>query len=470
MVYIAVKFLKQVNKKSSYNVNLKKGQKIVVTIKRLGINGEGIGYYKKKIVFIPNALPDEVVLASITEAKQKYAKAKLLKIKKKSSQRVEPVDKYDVGGIELEHLAYDAQLEFKQDVIRQALEKYRPNGYKNYPILETLGMDDPYHYRNKAQFQVQKTKTGKVIAGLYKANSHILVDLPTFATQRELTMKVIRTLCQLLEKWHISIYDERKNTGTVKTLVVRESFATKQVQLVLVTNIEKIVHKNELLADIKSLLPEVVSVMQNINQGKTSLVWGEKTLPLYGKTSITEKLGDLTFELSARAFFQMNPIQTKVLYDEVKKALDLKADETLVDAYCGVGTIGLYVGKEAKEVRGMDVIDEAMQDARINAKNAGIKAHYTTGKAEDVLPQWIKEGFKFDALVVDPPRTGLDQNLIKTILQYEPQKFVYVSCNPSTLARDLVELSKKYNVDYIRSVDMFPQTARVEAVVKLSKK
>lgn len=222
-----------------------------------------------------------------------------------------------------------------------------------------------------------------------------------------------------------------------------------------------------MLTEIKQLLPEVVSVMQNINPQKTSLIWGEETQLLMGKESITERLGDVSFELSARAFFQMNPLQTKVLYDEVKKALELSPNETLVDAYCGVGTIGLYVGKEAKEIRGMDIVAEAVADAKINAKKAGRNAIYTTGKAETVILKWLKEGFSFDALVVDPPRTGLDEALIKAILKNRPAKFVYVSCNPSTLARDLVALTKAYRVEYIRSVDMFPQTARVEAVVKL---
>lgn len=462
--------MKQVKRQPSTGVQLKKGQKIVVTIKRLGINGEGIGYYKRKIVFIPKTLPGEVVLAQITEAKTKYAKARLLKVKQASEKRVTPIDKYDVGGIELEHLAYDAQLEFKRDVIAQALEKFKPKGYKNYELRPTLGMAEPYHYRNKAQFQVRKTKEGKVMAGLYKENSHQLVDLPTFATQRDLTMQIIRELCSLLEKWQVSIYDERKNQGSLKTIVVREAFATGEVQLVFVTNTLQLPHKNEVIAEILQKFPAIVSVMQNINPGRTSLVWGKETQLLAGKESITEKIGDVWFDLSARAFFQMNPKQTKVLYDEVKKALALSESETLVDAYCGVGTIGLYVGKNAQEIRGMDIIAESISDAQKNAQKAQRKAHYETGKAEELLPKWIEAGFSFDALVVDPPRTGLDDALIATILKYRPEKFVYVSCNPSTLARDLVKLTAAYDVSYIQSVDMFPQTARAEAVVKLQRK
>lgn len=448
----------------------KQGQRLTVTIKRLGINGEGIAYHNRKIIFIEKALPGEEVLVEITKELPKYAQAKLLKIIKKSPDRVTPRDRYDVGGIELAHLSYPAQLAYKKDVIKQALEKYKPASYQEYPLYDTLGMTDPIHYRNKAQFQVRANHQGELMAGLYKANSHYLVDLPTFSTQRPLTMKIMRMLLKILKKAGITTYNEKTNRGLLKTIIVRESFAYRNAQVVFVTTQADIPNLNQILQDIKTRLPEVVSVMQNINPGRTSLIWGEETKHLAGKTDINEKLGDIEFKLSARAFFQMNPKQTKVLYDEVKKALDLQPEETLVDAYCGVGTIGLYVSDQAKEVRGMDVIPEAITDANYNAKLSGREnVKYEVGKAEDLFPQWAKAGFVPDALIVDPPRTGLDDKLIKTILKYRPKKFVYVSCNPSTLARDLVALTKAYHVDYIQSVDMFPQTARCEAVVKFSR-
>lgn len=447
---------------------LKIGQRFYLTIKRLGINGEGIGYYKKKIVFVPNALPDEVIVAQLTQIKPKYLEAKIRQIKQKSPYRVKPKDAYDVGGIELAHLAYDKQLEFKRDIIIQALEKFKPQGYQKYLVKETLGMDNPYEYRNKAQFQVQKNQDGQVIAGLYKPNSHILVDLPTFCTQRPLTMKIMRTLCQILTELDYSIYNEKKHQGCLKTIVVRESLAKHNAQVVFVTKDVTLPKQKQLLQAIAQQLPEVVSVMQNINPAKTSLIWGEETRLLAGSDHLVETLGEITFKLSARAFFQLNPLQTKVLYDEVKQALDLQVSETLVDAYCGVGTIGLYVGQEAKKILGMDVIAEAIADAKQNASQNGItNAHYETGTAEEILPKWNKQGFISDALIVDPPRTGLDDKLLKTILQYPPKKLVYVSCNASTLARDLVELTKKYRVKYLQPIDMFPQTARTECVVKL---
>lgn len=447
---------------------LKIGQRFYLTIKRLGINGEGIGYYKKKIVFVPNALPDEVIVAQLTQIKPKYLEAKIRQIKQKSPYRVKPKDAYDVGGIELAHLAYDKQLEFKRDIIIQALEKFKPQGYQKYLVKETLGMDKPYAYRNKAQFQVQKNKEGQVLAGLYQPNSHVLVDLPTFSTQRPLTMKIMRTLCQILTKLDYSIYNEKKHQGCLRTIVVRESFAKENAQVVLVTNGIDLPKKEELLHAIKKQLPEVVSIMQNVNKAKTSLIWGEKTYLLAGSDHIIETLGDNTFKLSARAFFQLNPLQTKVLYDEVSQALAIQENETLVDAYCGVGTIGLYAGKNAKEIRGMDVIEEAIIDAKYNAQLCGVtNAHYYVGTAEQLLPQWSQAGFKYDALVVDPPRVGLDEKMLATILKCLPRKLVYVSCNPSTLARDLVKLTKKYQVSYIQPVDMFPHTARTECVVKL---
>ena len=312
----------------------------------------------------------EFVKAKITESNRNYAKAKLLEIIEKSSQRVDPADHYDVGGIELEHLNYDAQLDFKRDVILQALEKFKPRGYEKIELRKTIGMADPYHYRNKAAFQVRMTKTGKLIAGLYKPESPHLVDLPTFETQRKLTLEIIRKTLALMEKWHVCAYDERTNKGTVKTLVVREAFATNEAQLVFVTNERFIAHASEIAAELRNEFPHVVS--------------------------------------------------------------------------------------------------EAIADAKENAAMSGIKnVVYEEGDAKKIFAKWEKAGQKFDALVVDPPRTGLDDETIEVILRNKPKKFVYVSCNPSTLARDLVSLVSKYDVSYIQPIDMFPQTARTEAVVKL---
>ncbi|MDT2644482.1 23S rRNA (uracil(1939)-C(5))-methyltransferase RlmD [Enterococcus dongliensis] len=455
-------------------VQLKTNQTLTLKIKRLGINGEGIAYYKRLIIFVTGALPNETVVARISKATPRFAEADLVKIIKKSPDRIiPPCPVYEeCGGCQLQHLAYNKQLDFKKDLLRQALEKYKPDGYQDFELRDTLGMEDPWHYRNKAQFQLRKNKqTNQVEAGLYRADSHQLVPLKDCLVQEETTQKVINTVTNLLTKYDVPIYDERINAGILRTLMVRIGIETGEVQVVLITKTKKIPKVNPLIREITQRLPEVVSIMQNIQDKKTSVIMGDETIHLWGKEVINEKIDEVSFELSPRAFFQLNPQQTKVLYQEAINALDLSTPKTIVDAYCGVGTIGLSLAKRTKEVRGMDIISQAIDDAKKNAEAMNLtNTHYEVGTAESLLPKWLKEGFSPDAIVVDPPRTGLDDQLLKAIQASPSPQMVYISCNVSTLARDLVSLSKIYHVDYLQSVDMFPQTARCEVVVKLSKK
>ncbi|GAA3193216.1 23S rRNA (uracil(1939)-C(5))-methyltransferase RlmD [Lentilactobacillus kefiri] len=454
-------------------VHVNEGEQLTIDIKRMGINGEGIGYYERKLVFVPGALPTEKVVVEVTDDLNNFIRARLVEILTKSKDRIQPVDDYanNVGGFELENLAYPKQLEFKRDVVRQSLEKYQPNGYRRFKLLPTIGMEDPTHYRNKATFQIRKDADGNTIAGLYKARSHDVVDLKTSALQYPLTMKVMRAIVTMIDELGIPAYDEDMNAGIIKTVVVRAAIATDQVQVTFITQSKKLLKKHQLLERIKAELPEVVSVMQNVNPGKTSLIWGEEMIHLAGRETITEVLNGLKFDLSARAFLQANPEMTSILYEQAFKALDLKGDEKLVDAYSGVGTIGLSVAKQVREVRGMDTIAEAVENANANSVRNGIfNCLYEVGEAEDLLPEWIEGGWTPNALIVDPPRTGLADSLIDTILDIVPKKFVYISCNPSTLAQDLVKLTEKYNVEYIQSVDLMPQTSRCECVVKFKKK
>ncbi|SAM76200.1 23S rRNA (uracil-5-)-methyltransferase [Enterococcus faecium] len=257
----------------------------------------------------------------------------------------------------------------------------------------------------------------------------------------------------------------------MRTLMVRIGIETREVQLVLITKTKKLPQGNALIREITHRLPEVVSIMQNIQDKKTSVIMGDETIHLWGKEVINEKINEVSFELSPRAFFQLNPKQTKILYQEAIHALDLSTPKTVIDAYCGVGTIGLSLAKQAKEVRGMDIIPQAIDDAKKNAAAMNLtNTHYEVGTAESLLPKWLKDGFSPDAIVVDPPRTGLDTQLLKAIEQSPSPQMVYISCNVSTLARDLVSLAKIYRVEYLQSVDMFPQTARCEVVVKLTRK
>ena len=450
-------------------MNLKVKQKIPLKIKRMGINGEGIGFYQKTLIFVPGALKGEDIYCEITSIKRNFAEARLLKVNKKSKFRVVPACTIynECGGCQIMHLHYDKQLEFKTDLLHQALKKFAPEGYENYEVRPTIGMKEPKYYRAKLQFQTRKFKN-QVKAGLYAQNSHYLVELKDCLVQDKETQVIANRLAELLTYHKIQITEDRKNLG-IGTIGVRRAKKTGQVQIIIVTNRQ--INLNQLIKDLVKDFPEIVTVAVNTNTAKTSEIYGDKTEIIWGQDSIQEGVLDYEFALSPRAFYQLNPEQTEILYGEAVKALDVGQEDNLIDAYCGVGTIGFAFARKVKTLRGMDIIPEAIEDAKRNAKRMGFdNTYYEVGMAEEIIPRWYKEGYRADALIVDPPRTGLADKLIDTIVSYAPEKMVYISCNVSTLARDLVKLVKVYNVEYIQSVDMFPHTARTEAIVKLRRK
>ena len=450
-------------------MNLQVKQRIPLKIKRMGINGEGIGFYKKTLVFVPGALKGEEVFCQVTQVKRNFATARLLTVNKKSKFRVEPICAIyqECGGCQLMHLRYDKQLEVKEDIIRQALAKFKPEGYETFEIRPTLGMKVPQHYRAKLQFQTRRLGDS-VKAGLYAEGSHQLVAIDDCLVQDQLTQAIINRVVQLLDRYKIPIYNERKIAG-VRTVMIRKAQATGQVQLIFVTSKE--VRLVDVIKALTAEFPQIKTVALNLNRSKSSDIYGAETEIIWGEETIQEEVLDYSFALSPRAFYQLNPEQTEVLYRQVVQALEVSKEDHIIDAYCGVGTIGFAFADKVKSVRGMDIIPEAIADARKNAKAMGFdNCHYEAGKAEEIIPNWYKEGYRADAIIVDPPRTGLDEKLLATILTYAPERMVYISCNASTLARDLVELAKVYKVDYIQSVDMFPHTARTEAVVKLIRK
>lgn len=456
----------------SEKVTMEIGQKFPLTIKRIGINGEGVGFFKRNVVFVKGALPGEVVTVKVTNVQRSFAEAEILQIRKPSKDRQEPPCPIYVecGGCQLQHLAYEGQLREKRDMVIQSLERYVKSVAETVEIRPTLGMDNPWNYRNKSSFQVRK-EGKRVYAGLFTEGTNKLLNINDCAVQHPITSKITVATRKILQKLNISIYDGKSLNGLIRTIVVRTAIHTGETQVCLVTTRKELPHKEELLERMLKIDDSIVSITQNINREKTSLIFGDETVVLYGKESIHEQLGELAFDLSSRAFFQLNPEQTVHLYNEIKKAAELTGKEKVVDAYCGVGTIGLWLAPNAKEIRGMDVIPESITDAKKNAKNHGFKhARYYVGKAEDLLAQWRHERFIPDVITVDPPRTGLAPSFIKTVMQIKPKRFVYTSCNPSTFAKDLQQLTKLYKVDYIQPVDMFPQTARVEIVAKLSLK
>lgn len=444
------------------------GDRIVITIKRLGINGEGVGYYRRKAVFIEGGIPGEVVKAEVMKVESKYITARIKDIEKRSPRRTDaPCPVFDVcGGCQIQHIKYEGQLAGKEDIIREAFSRYA--GLQELRMKPMLGMDHPWGYRNKAQLQLGTSQEG-VIAGLYAADSHRLIDITGCPIQHPKVNQVVDKTRGILERLSIPIYKEKSNQGLVRTMVVRVGFQSDQVQVTLVTASDKLPRRQELIKELRLALPDLTCLAINVNPKNTSLVFGQRTEILWGSEGIQESLGDLEFSLSPRAFFQLNPLQTVKLYESVRAAAGLTGQETVVDAYCGTGTIGLWLAPYAKEVRGIESIPEAVEDARANAaRNDRSNTSFHTGYAEELLPCWVKNGFSPDVIVADPPRTGLDARFIEAVLRTKPKRFVYVSCNPSTLAKDCkILLDGGYKLEWIQPVDMFPQTSHVECCVLL---
>ncbi|CAM3523271.1 23S rRNA (uracil(1939)-C(5))-methyltransferase RlmD [Saccharibacillus brassicae] len=466
---------------------VKLGDVIVVTIKRIGINGEGVGYFRRKAVFIDGAITNEVVKAEVLETHEKFLKAKLVEVEKRSPDRVEPpCPVFGIcGGCQIQHISYEGQLRAKLEIVREAFSRYA--NLSDLKIKPTLGMDQPWDYRNKAQLQVErrdvKGSKSEIVAGLYEIGSHEIVDISGCPIQHPQVNRAIDRVKSVLGELNIPLSkgDSRggrsdiKDSGTrkgVRTIVVRSGFQSGEIQVTLVTETADLPRHEELIERLRLELPEMSGLSINVNPLKTPLIFGERTISLWGSEAMSDSLGDLNFTLSPRAFFQLNPEQTIKLYETVRAAAALTGKETVVDAYCGTGTIGLWLAPYAAEVRGIEIIPEAVADATRNAEQNGRdNATFFEGEAEELLPRWAKDGLRPDVIVADPPRTGLDRKFLETILRAKPKKFVYVSCNPSTLAKDCkVLLDGGYEIQSVQPVDMFPQTSQVEAVTVLVQK
>ena len=424
---------------------LKVGQEFLVTIKRIGINGEGIGYYKKQAVFIPGTLVGEEVVATCTRVAGGYAEAELVRVKRKSKHRVQPACEVygQCGGCQLQHMSYQEQLRIKRDAVSQAIE------------------------RNRAQMPVGYDQDG-IMVGFYSMNSRELVNVTDCDVQYEEINTVINHAVDLLDDYKVFAYAPKTRKGTARYIVVRRGFKTGEVQVTFVFANNDFKKMDALAKDLMKYCKDLKSVYLNINNEDTHEILGKEMKHIAGEKFISDELGRFKFNLSPRAFYQLNPEQTIKLYNQVKYAAALTGNEKVVDAYCGVGTIGQWVADKASEVRGVDITRQAIADAKENAKLNGLtNTYYAVGKAEQIVPKWANEGFKPDVVIVDPPRTGLGDELIDMLKRVQPKTIVYVSCNPSTLAKNLKELTKKYRVDYIQPVDMFPQTSHVEAVVRL---
>lgn len=448
---------------------LKVGDRFPLTIKRIGINGEGIGFFKHVIVFVPQAVPEDVIVCEITDVHDRFLNGRIHKIRKASPYRNPETPKLanEVGGLEFAHIKYEDQLNFKADILRESLAKYKPYAFDKYLIKPTVGSVQQEKYRNKAQFPIQEID-GEIRCGLYKTGTQELVDLTEMPTQMDLTMQAMRKIVQMIKDLEIPVFNPETKSGILSMIVIRESVEFNQLQVTFITRSPKFIKQRQLLERIQAQIPEVSSISQNINKEDKAGVWGETTKLLWGEKYLQEDINGYIFNFSPRAFLQLNSLQTDKLYDLVTKALEPNASDILLDAYCGVGTIGITMADKVKQIYGIEIIPEAIEDAKENAKlNQVENADYFVGSTDEIYPQLLKDGKNINAIVVDPPRTGLDGKLLTALIRHPVNKLVYVSCNPSTLAKDLVTLTKEYRVVYLQPVDMFPQTPHVETVVKL---
>ncbi|SFX18937.1 23S rRNA (uracil1939-C5)-methyltransferase [Thermoactinomyces sp. DSM 45891] len=442
------------------------GQVIEVEIHGQGHNGSGVGRYNGFTVFVSLVVPGEKVLAKVTLVKKNYAQADLLEIIEAHENRTEPKCPISqgCGGCQSQHISYPEQLRLKEKQVRDQFE--RIGGFHDLTIHPIIGMEEPWIYRNKAQVPFGQDPQGEVIAGFYANQSHEIIDLESCYIQHPDNDAVIRFVKQVVGELSIPVYHEKTHTGILRHLMVRIGVHTNEIMVVFVTNGKKLPHKEILISKIREAFPQCRSIVQNVNDRSTNVILGKENILLWGREVIYDTIGDVEFAISPHSFFQVNPTQTEVLYDQVRTFAALTGEETVVDAYCGIGTIGMYVADQAKQVYGVEIVPEAIADATENAKrNQMSHVHFEVGAAEKVMPKWLSRGIRPEVVIVDPPRKGCDSELLDAVVGMKPERVVYVSCNPATLARDAKYLADLgYEMVEIQPVDMFPQTGHVECV------
>ncbi len=439
---------------------IEKNSVVEAQIVDLNVEGNGVAKINDYVIFVKDTVIGDVAKIKVIKAKKNYGFGRLIEIVKPSPYRTEA--KCDVahkcGGCTVQHVDYNYQLEYKRKKVYETIKRI---GKIDVDVKNTIGMDDPYNYRNKAQLPVCK-KGGEAYFGFYAKGSHIVIKKDYCAIQDDKINEISKAVYNFVNKYKITIYDEKIGKGLLRHLYVR--VADEGIMVCLVLNGERLSHKEALINTLEE--KGVTSIFVNVNKEDTNVILGDKMKKLWGSDYITDYIGDVKFNISPYSFYQVNKVQTKVLYDKVVEFANLKGDEVVVDAYCGIGTISLYLANKAKEVVGIEIIEDAIKDAKENAKINNIQnAKFKVGKAEDV----IKELNNIDVLVVDPPRKGLEKSFIDSVINIMPEKIVYVSCDIGTLSRDVNLLKDYYEIKEVQPVDMFPQTTHVETVVKLQR-
>ncbi|MBD8037840.1 23S rRNA (uracil(1939)-C(5))-methyltransferase RlmD [Solibacillus sp. A46] len=447
---------------------IKKNDRTTLYIEDLTHDGNGVAKIDGYPLFIQGALPGETAEVHVLKTLKNYGFAKVVNLLEKSPDRVEaPCVYFDqCGGCQLQHLSYEGQLKWKQNMVANVMKRL---GKIDAPVHPVKGMDNPWHYRNKSQIPFAQNEAGEMVAGFYKTKSHSIVDMERCLIQTGEADTVMADLKRELEIIGVRPYDEKSHQGMLRHVVVRKGRATGEVMVVLVTKSKKFPQASVVIEKILELISNVTSIVQNVNSEKTNVIFGNETFTLWGKDTIEDTIGNVRFEISARSFYQVNPIQTEVLYKQALDYAQLTGDERVIDAYCGIGSISLFLAQKAGHVMGVEIVEQAIEDAKRNAElNGFTNTYFEAGPAEEVIPRWYKEGKEADVLVVDPPRKGCDEALLNTIIEQKPKRVVYVSCNPATLARDLRILEDGgYKTQEVQPVDMFPHTTHCEAVAWL---
>lgn len=449
-------------------VPVRKNDIIEVEFEDLTHDGSGVAKIDGYTLFVPFGLPGERANVKVLKTKKNYGYGKLLDVISESEFRVIPdCPIYErCGGCQLQHMSAEGQLLYKQKQVKDALT--RIGHLDDVTVHPVIGMDNPWRYRNKAQVPVGEDN-GSLITGFYQKGSHRIVQMEECLIQEEANDNVVRVVRKLASTLGIRAYDEKNHRGVIRHIIAKYGRQTDEVMVVIITRTKDLPHKNRLIEHIVAHIPNVKSIVHNVNPKRTNVIFGDETNVIWGEPYIYDYIGDIKFAISARSFYQVNPIQTKVLYDKALEYAQLTGNEIVIDAYCGIGTISLFLAQQAKKVYGVEVVAQAIADAKRNAKLNGIdNAEFFVGEAEKVIPWWHKQGIQADVIVVDPPRKGCDEALLNTIIDMKPKRVVYVSCNPATLARDLRILEAGgFETKEVQPVDMFPQTTHVECVSQI---
>ena len=460
---------------------MNKNDIVTVEITDIGVSGEGIGHVDGYTLFIKDAVIGDVVEAKVMKAKKNYGYARLMKVITPSEYRVEPKCAFArrCGGCQIQEMSYDRQLVFKDQKIRGNLE--RIGGFTKDQIdtvmQPVVGMEHPFGYRNKAQFPFGTDKEGNPITGFYAGRTHDIIANTDCALGVEQNKEILEIILQYMRENKIKSYDEKTGKGLIRHALIRYGFKTKEIMVCLVINGKKLL-KAERLIEKLIQIEGMTSITISPNTRRDNVIMGDSYEILWGQGYITDYIGNVKYQISPLSFYQVNPVQTEKLYGLALEYADLKGDETVWDLYCGIGTISLFLAQKAKQVYGVEIVPQAIDDAKENAKiNAIDNAEFFVGKAEEVLPEYYAEYERehngetahADVIVVDPPRKGCDETLLETIVKMQPEKVVYVSCDSATLARDLKYLcANGYEIRMCRGVDQFPQSVHVETVVLLS--